>query len=57
MPSSVTMAERDVPKDLTSELVFERLEQLRSLLKLTDYLRGFRPKDTEASRPKPISST
>lgn len=51
------MAERDVPKDLTSELVFERLEQLRSLLKLTDYLRGFRPKDTEASRPKPISST
>jgi hypothetical protein len=51
------MTERDVPKDLTSELVFERLEQLRSLLKLTDYLRGFRPKDAAPARPKSISST
>jgi len=47
------MAEREPKDELTSELVFDRLEQLRSLLKLTDYLRGFRPK--EPDRPKPAS--
>jgi hypothetical protein len=29
--------------ELTSETVFERLDRLRELLKLVDYLREFRP--------------
>lgn len=51
------MAEREAPEALTSEVVFERLEQLRSLLKLTDYLRGFRPKDAEPARAKAASAS
>ncbi len=47
------MSEPKPSPALTSELVFARLEQLRALLKLTDYLRGFRPKDAEP-RAKPI---
>jgi hypothetical protein len=35
---------------LTAEIVFERLEQLRELLRLTDYLREFRPARAHADR-------
>ena len=35
---------------LTAEIVFTRLEQLRELLRLTDYLREFRPARAHADR-------
>ena len=35
--------ERRVPPTLTDELVFARLEELRALLLLADWLRGLRP--------------
>lgn len=35
--------------ELTAETVFARLEELRALLRLTDYLRGLRP----VPRPPP----
>jgi hypothetical protein len=33
----------DAPHELTADLVFRRLEELREVLRLTDYLAGFRP--------------
>lgn len=48
------MSEPKASPALTSELVFARLERLRALLKRTDHLRGFRPKDDEPPRAKPI---
>ncbi len=42
------MSVRDDP-ELTDEVVFERLERLRELLRLTDYLREFRPVERRES--------
>lgn len=45
--------------ELTSETVFARLDRLRELLKLVDYLREFRPEPSgsgEGSETPPVAA-
>lgn len=48
----MTEPARERTQELTAEIVFARLEELRALLRLTDYLRQLRPVAPPPSPPR-----